>query len=182
MSEQLSEYTRAKISDMAGKGFTVSAVANSLGLDPERVREAVEAERARRLREAELELDRQKALTFSTRIKALREAIESERAKAAKAKIDAKAGKLPLADIIAGVAAQHGISINDIRSCRRSRRVVYARQEAMYLAYELTEASYPMIAAAVGKDHTSVLHGVRRHAERAGLPIPRSSQAAGGDA
>lgn len=51
----------------------------------------------------------------------------------------------------------------DIVSPKRSRRVVYARQVAMYLSRELTSLSLPTIAAQFGgRDHTTVLHAHRK--------------------
>lgn len=172
----ISEYTLGKIAAMTGKGFTVDAVAASLGMETGQVRDIVEAERARQLAEAEALLERQKAATFSRRVQAIRASIAAEKAKAAAAKFDGQAGRMSVSEIIAGVAAQRGVTINDIKSCRRSKRVVLARQEAMYLAYELTEASYPMIGAAFGKDHTTILHGVRQHAKRTRASLASHSQ------
>jgi chromosomal replication initiator protein len=52
---------------------------------------------------------------------------------------------------------------SDIRSANRSRRVVYARQVAMYLTRELTPLSFPAIAQRFGGcDHTTVMHAHKR--------------------
>jgi chromosomal replication initiator protein len=51
----------------------------------------------------------------------------------------------------------------DIVSAKRGRRVVYARQIAMYLCRELTDLSLPAIAQGFGgRDHTTVLHAHRQ--------------------
>jgi chromosomal replication initiator protein len=51
----------------------------------------------------------------------------------------------------------------DLLSPRRNRRLVYARQVAMYLSRELTDLSLPSIAALFGgRDHTTVLHAHRK--------------------
>ena len=48
-------------------------------------------------------------------------------------------------------------------SPRRNRRLVYARQVAMYLCRELTDHSLPAIAQQFGgRDHTTVLHAHRK--------------------
>jgi chromosomal replication initiator protein len=51
----------------------------------------------------------------------------------------------------------------DLTSAKRNRRVVYARQVAMYLCRELTELSLPAIGQRFGgRDHTTVLHAHRQ--------------------
>jgi chromosomal replication initiator protein len=56
-----------------------------------------------------------------------------------------------------------GVEIEELRSPRRRRRLVYARQVAMYLARELTSLSLPAIAQQFGgRDHTTVLHAHRK--------------------
>ena len=51
----------------------------------------------------------------------------------------------------------------DLLSAKRGRRVVYARQIAMYLCRELTDLSLPAIAQRFGgRDHTTVLHAHRQ--------------------
>ena len=62
------------------------------------------------------------------------------------------------------VAATHfEVSEHDIRSAKRGRRLVYARQLTMYLCRELTTLSLPAIATEFGgRDHTTVLHAHRK--------------------
>ena len=56
-----------------------------------------------------------------------------------------------------------GVGIADLRSKRRGRQVVYARQVAMYLTRELTPLSFPTIARSFGgRDHTTVMHAHKR--------------------
>lgn len=74
---------------------------------------------------------------------------------------------IPVRDIIGSVAWLHGLTTAELRSERRSKPVVIARQEAMWLAKRYTSYSLPRIGAAMGgRDHTTVLHGVRRHQAR----------------
>ena len=48
-----------------------------------------------------------------------------------------------------------------------ARRVAWARQVAMYLSRELTDATLPAIGRAFGgRNHTTVMHACRRTAER----------------
>lgn len=61
----------------------------------------------------------------------------------------------------AEVARQFGLHVNDLRGNRRTQDVAYARQLAMYLARELTEASLPQIGERFGgRHHTTVLYAV----------------------
>jgi chromosomal replication initiator protein len=56
-----------------------------------------------------------------------------------------------------------GLHHAELVSARRNRRLVYARQVAMYLCRELTDHSLPAIAQQFGgRDHTTVLHAHRK--------------------
>lgn len=60
------------------------------------------------------------------------------------------------------VCARFGIRMLDMESRRRARRVARPRQIAMFLAYDLTVASLPMVGRHFGdRDHTTVLHAVK---------------------
>lgn len=93
-------------------------------------------------------------------------------------KRDAGPTRVRLADIAAHVCAENGVTLQDLRSRRRSRRVVYVRQEFFYLARVMTEKSYPEIGRYTGHDHTTVIYGAKTHAERNGLPAPDDAEAA----
>jgi hypothetical protein len=55
------------------------------------------------------------------------------------------------------------LTIVDLKSVRRTKTVVQARQIAMYLAKTMTGQSLPDIGRRFGgKDHTTVLHAVRK--------------------
>jgi chromosomal replication initiator protein len=61
------------------------------------------------------------------------------------------------------VAEYYKIKISDLLSKRRSRSIARPRQVAMALSKELTNHSLPEIGNAFGgRDHTTVLHGVRK--------------------
>ena len=56
--------------------------------------------------------------------------------------------------------------LNDLVSARRSRAVARPRQIAMYLAKRLTTRSLPEIGRKFGgRDHTTVMHAVKRITE-----------------
>ena len=66
-------------------------------------------------------------------------------------------------EIMGTVAVYYGLSLEDLRSKRRSRRIAHPRQVAMYLLREETDASLPQIGAELGgRDHTTVLYGYER--------------------
>jgi chromosomal replication initiator protein len=70
-------------------------------------------------------------------------------------------------DILCAVATHYGVTVLDIKSRRRARTVGLPRHVAYYLCKILTGSSLPQIGRHVGgKDHTSVLHGVRKIAAR----------------
>ncbi len=68
-----------------------------------------------------------------------------------------------LVEILRVTAARYDVPVSAVLSERRDHRVTLARHAAMYLARELTLKSFPEIGRAFGgRDHTTVLHGVRR--------------------
>jgi len=69
-------------------------------------------------------------------------------------------GSLSVDQIIENVAQFYNLKTKDLLGRRRSKDIVTARQMAMYLAREETNASLPQIGRALGgRDHTTVLHG-----------------------
>lgn len=61
------------------------------------------------------------------------------------------------------ICARYGISMLELLSMRRTANIVRPRQIAMYLAKVLTIRSLPEIGRRFnGKDHTTVLHAVRK--------------------
>ncbi|GAB4572599.1 MAG: chromosomal replication initiator protein DnaA [Anaerolineae bacterium] len=60
-------------------------------------------------------------------------------------------------------AAYHNLTVDDLTGPRRTKKIALARQQAMYLAREATEASLPQIGQALGgRDHTTVMHGYNK--------------------
>ncbi len=70
--------------------------------------------------------------------------------------------------LIIDVVAEHfNISKEDITSKKRNSEYVIPRQIIMYLCRQMTEATFQMIAAYLGKkDHTTVIHGVEKIEEK----------------
>lgn len=64
-------------------------------------------------------------------------------------------------NIIGLVAEETGIEVRFILGESRVPRISRARQVVMFLAREHTELSYPRIAKALQRDHSTVMHGVR---------------------
>ena len=68
--------------------------------------------------------------------------------------------------ILHRVAKKHGVTVADIRSPSRRPFLVRARQEAAYEIRTQRKLSLPQIAVLLGgRDHTTVLYGIKRHAE-----------------
>jgi chromosomal replication initiator protein len=69
--------------------------------------------------------------------------------------------------ILDAVAAQFNVSMDRLRGRERSQEVVVPRQIAMYLLRHETGASLPQIGQTLGgRDHTTVMYGVDRIADR----------------
>lgn len=70
--------------------------------------------------------------------------------------------------LIIDVVAEHfNISKEDITSKKRNSEYVIPRQIIMYLCRQMTESTFQMIAAYLGKkDHTTVIHGVEKIEEK----------------
>ncbi|HEV8035937.1 helix-turn-helix domain-containing protein [Yoonia sp.] len=73
-----------------------------------------------------------------------------------------------IASITDAVSRKTGISAEAIMSADRTIRVSSARQEVMRRAYATGRYSLPEIGRALGRDHTTVGHGIRRATERLG--------------
>jgi chromosomal replication initiator protein len=77
--------------------------------------------------------------------------------------ITAHAKMITLDNIQRTVAKYYNLKLQDITGKRRTRSIARPRQIAMALAKELTSHSLPEIGEAFGgRDHTTVLHAVRK--------------------
>ncbi len=65
-------------------------------------------------------------------------------------------------DVETAVAARYRLTRDQVRGLDRRREVARPRQIAMYLAREMTGQSLPRIGAHFCRDHTTVLHAMRR--------------------
>ncbi|MFP4343490.1 MAG: chromosomal replication initiator protein DnaA [Anaerolineales bacterium] len=66
-------------------------------------------------------------------------------------------------EIIEMVSTYYNLTVDELRSPRRSRRIAFPRQIAMYLIREETDSSLPQIGAQLGgRDHTTILYGYER--------------------
>lgn len=63
--------------------------------------------------------------------------------------------------IMSAVSLHTGVSIDDIKSERRPKEIIFARKLYCYLARTLTPYSYPKIAMSIYRDHTTVVHAVQ---------------------
>lgn len=71
----------------------------------------------------------------------------------------------PAQRIIRDICQKHGVTMGELLSARRARPLVAARHEAMYRLSKETSMSLPAIGRRMGgRDHTTVIHGVRKHA------------------
>jgi chromosomal replication initiator protein len=71
--------------------------------------------------------------------------------------------RISIEDIQKHVATHYNVKVSDMHSARRSRVVARPRQVAMYLSKKLTSKSLPEIGRRFGgKDHTTVMHAVKR--------------------
>ena len=73
------------------------------------------------------------------------------------------ARQIMIEDVLRAVTGHFNVSRADLLSARRHKSVVYPRQVGMYLAKTLTTRSLPEIGRKFGgRDHTTVLHAVRK--------------------
>lgn len=71
--------------------------------------------------------------------------------------------------ILKAVCNHFEVTMADICSPRRPQALSFARQAAMYLLRERTELSLSEIGALLGgRDHTTILHGIRKIEEADG--------------
>jgi chromosomal replication initiator protein len=71
--------------------------------------------------------------------------------------------KVTIEEIQRKVSEHYNIRLSDILGPKRVRTIARPRQVAMYLAKQLTSRSLPEIGRRFGgRDHTTVMHGVRR--------------------
>jgi chromosomal replication initiator protein len=76
------------------------------------------------------------------------------------------AGPVTLDRVLQTVAEYYEVPVEALAGRARTKHIVQARQLAMYLAREETDASLPQIGEALGgRDHSTVVHGCARISE-----------------
>lgn len=78
----------------------------------------------------------------------------------------AHAERTSLGRVLQVVAAHYRLSVSDLASRKRTKAIATARQMAMYVARELSDASLAQIGSALNRDHSTVAHGCTRIAEQ----------------
>jgi chromosomal replication initiation ATPase DnaA len=74
--------------------------------------------------------------------------------------------------IVTLVAEKENVIDHLIMSDRRNASIVHARNVVIYLVYTLTNYSMPAIGRIFNRDHTTVLHSIRKiEAERKASPM-----------
>jgi chromosomal replication initiator protein len=71
--------------------------------------------------------------------------------------------EITIEEIIKTVGAQFSIKISDIKSHKKNKNLVLARQVSMFLARDMTSASFPDIGAKTGgRDHSTVIYAYNK--------------------
>jgi len=71
--------------------------------------------------------------------------------------------RVEVEEVIRAVAAHFGVKVSDLKGGRKTRDISLPRQVAMFLARQLTSASFPSIGKSLGgKDHSTVVKGVKK--------------------
>ena len=71
--------------------------------------------------------------------------------------------EISIDDIVKTVAGKLNLKIADIKSPKKNKNMVLGRQVAMFLARQLTPASYPDIGEKIGgKDHSTVIYACQK--------------------
>lgn len=66
-------------------------------------------------------------------------------------------------EVIDRVARKHGVSKSEILGRERTARISAVRHEAYAAVRDSTGMSYPAIGRIFRRDHTTILHGIRKH-------------------
>ena len=64
------------------------------------------------------------------------------------------------------VASYHRLSLADLRGRNSTKAIAGPRQIAMFLCRNLTDASLPQIGKSFGRDHSTVVHSIRKIEEK----------------
>lgn len=84
-----------------------------------------------------------------------------------KGSVEVSALKPTMREIASEVAHRHGLTLEDLKGPSRRQEISQPRQEAMALMCAERRWSLPQIGRFFGgRDHTTVIHGVRAHQRR----------------
>lgn len=72
--------------------------------------------------------------------------------------------RVTMRQIATEVAQRHGLTLEDLRGPNAAQAYARPRWEAMAIIREKTAFSLPQIGRFFNRDHTSVFHGLQRHA------------------
>ena len=72
--------------------------------------------------------------------------------------LNSKKKKITIDKILDTTAKYFSIEKEDILSSARAKEIVNARKYAIYLAREVLDVSYPNLAAAFNKNHTTIIY------------------------
>lgn len=87
--------------------------------------------------------------------------------------------RMTMAEIAEYVCKKHRISIEQLKGPQHFRYVAWPRQEFMWMACQQGRWSTTVIGRFLGgRDHTTVLHGRKRHQERIDQELASISDAA----
>ncbi|HOF04878.1 MAG TPA: chromosomal replication initiator protein DnaA [Syntrophales bacterium] len=71
--------------------------------------------------------------------------------------------ELSIDDIIKVVGSKYGVKAADVKSHKKNKNIVAARQMCMYLARKFTNASFPDIGERIGgRDHSTVIYACKK--------------------
>jgi len=156
------------IEGLAAKGYSTDAIVHIMGRGTPVGTVRAMVSHARRSAARRLENERW-AKAF--------EKAEADRRSAAASRyrvIDVRGTGRSIARILEDTAQRHGLIVRDLLCASRTPALVRPRHEAMFLCALETTKSLPQIGQAFGgRDHTTVMKGIRQHAKRNGLPLPR---------
>lgn len=83
---------------------------------------------------------------------------------------ESRVHRVSIAEILAAVAEETGLTVAMIVGDRRARHIVAARHYGYWRVARETGASLAAIGRAFGdRDHTTIIHGIRKHEIRAGI-------------
>lgn len=82
--------------------------------------------------------------------------------------------------IVGEVCEKYGVALDDLTGKSRVGHLIPPRQECFYRLFTETTMSNPAIGRRFNRDHTTVLHGVRKYAAVNGLPPAKDIKWANG--